>query len=64
MGFAIPTENPTRRHLRIENRQHCPEICPSYRYLFEHAGQHPINRIRELLPWNLAPKLAKLPPDG
>lgn len=34
------------------------------RYLFEHAGQHPINRIRELLPWNLAAKLAKLPPDG
>jgi transposase len=34
------------------------------RYLFEHAGQHPINRIWELLPWNLAPKLAKLPPDG
>jgi transposase len=27
------------------------------RYVFEHIGEHPINKINELLPWGLADQL-------
>ena len=30
------------------------------RYLFEHAGEHPINRIDELLPWNIGARLPQI----